>query len=383
MKSDLFPALDDITFAAKNPEDIESGNIKRYENLSTRSLARGDPVRILLESISLGFIELRSVIDYTGKMNLLAFSKGNFLPHLGILLGVTRLKASSALTTLKFTLSEPQGVNILIPQGTRATPDGVIYFATTEAAIIEAGQTEIEVTAQCTVTGTQGNGYVKGQIKKLVDPFIYEMQVENTTESSGGSDIENDENFRERIHLAPESFSVAGPSGAYRFFAISANSNIIDVAVIGPHTEGVDFCPPGNVYLFPLMTGGKIPSQEILDKVFEICDGTYTRPDSDYLHVEAPEIINYDLDVVYYIDRQRATQAAQIQSAVNTAVNEWILWQKSKLGRDINPSELMHRVINAGAKRAVINSPVFTVLNQWHVAQENLINITFGGLEDG
>lgn len=381
MKSELFPTLNDITFANKNPEDIESEIIKIYENLSGRSLARGDPVRLFLETIILVIIHQRALINYAAKMNLLAYATGDFLNHLGILLGVTRLEASSALTTLKFTLSEAQEVNILIPQGTRATPDGVIYFATTEAATIEAGQTELEVTAQCTVKGTQGNGYIKGQIKKLVDPFIYEMQVENISESYGGSDVENDENFRERIHLAPESFSVAGPKGSYKFYALSANSNICDVAVIAP--EDADFCEPGNVYLFPLMTGGEIPSQEILDEVFEVCNGEYIRPDTDYLHVETPEIINYDLDVVYYIDRQRATQAAQIQAAVNTAVNEWILWQKSKLGRDINPSELMHRVVNAGAKRAVINSPSFTVVNQWSVAQENSISITFGGFEDG
>ncbi|MBR0252606.1 MAG: baseplate J/gp47 family protein [Synergistaceae bacterium] len=381
MKSELFPALNDITFANKTPEEIESEIIKIYENLSGRSLARGDPVRLFLETIILVIIHQRALIDHSAKMNLLAYATGDYLDHLGALLGVMRLEASSALTTLKFTLSEAQEANILIPVGTRATPDGTIYFATTEAIEIPAGETEIKITAQCTVTGVQGNGYIKGQIKKLVDPFIYEMDVENITESSGGSDIESDENYRERIQLAPESFSVAGSKGAYKFYALSANANIIDVAVIAP--EDADFCLPGNVYLFPLMSGGEIPSQEILDAVYAICNAETIRPDTDYLHVLEPGTVNYDVEVIYYIDRQRATQAAQIQNAVNIAVTNWISWQKSKLGRDINPSELIHMIIDAGAKRAVVNLPLFTVITQWSVAQENSISVTFGGFENG
>ncbi|MBQ6737215.1 MAG: baseplate J/gp47 family protein, partial [Synergistaceae bacterium] len=107
------------------------------------------------------------------------------------------------------------------------------------------------------------------------------------------------------------------------------------------------------------------------------------RPDTDYLHVLEPGTVNYDVEVIYYIDRQRATQAAQIQNAVNIAVTNWISWQKSKLGRDINPSELIHMIIDAGAKRAVVNLPLFTVITQWSVAQENSISVTFGGFENG
>ena len=381
MKSDLFPLLSDITFANKAPEEIESAIISQYEELSGRTLARGDPVRLFLEAIILVIVHQRTLIDNAAKMNLLAYATGDYLDHIGALLGVTRLEASSALTTLKFTLSEAQDTAILIPEGTRATADGTLLFATVEAVEIPAGEISIEVTAQCTATGEQGNGFIAGQIKKLVDPFIFEMKVENISESYGGSDIENDENFRERIQIAPESFSAAGPTGAYEYFARSAHADIIDVAVIGPAES--ETVAPGNVYLYPLMTGGNLPTQEILDTVFEVCNAENIRPDTDFLHVEAPEVVNYDVEVVYYIDRKRATQAAQIQVAVNNAVGAWITWQKSKLGRDINPSELNHRIVAAGAKRAEIISPDFTVLKAWEIGIENSVKITFGGLVDG
>lgn len=49
----------------------------------------------------------------------------------------------------------------------------------------------------------------------------------------------------------------------------------------------------------------------------------------------------------------------------------------------MNPSELNHRMIAAGAKRTEITSPSFTVLKASELAVPSTITITFGGLEDG
>lgn len=51
-------------------------------------------------------------------------------------------------------------------------------------------------------------------------------------------DGESDLNFRARCVLAPEAYSVAGPLGAYTFHALSAHSNIKDVAVWNPGIGG-------------------------------------------------------------------------------------------------------------------------------------------------
>ncbi len=379
MKSDLFPALEDIIFADKSADDVESEIITLYEGIAERTLAKGDPVRLFLEAIILVIIQQRALIDYAAKQNLLAYSEGSYLDHIGALLNVTRLDASHAMTTLRFTLSDIQPTLIIIPEGIRASPGGGnILFATTESVEIPAGERYVEVTAQCTLAGTQGNGYIAGQIRRLVDPFPYEMTVANVTESYGGTDIENDENYRERIQEAPESFSVAGPTGAYEYFARSAHQGIIDVAIIGPPE-----IPPGNVNIYPLMIGGDMPTQEILEAVYDVCNAEDKRPDTDFVHVLAPEPVEYELKVSYWIDRKRATQAAMIQKAVEEAVTGWITWQRSKLGRDINPSELNHRMVAAGAKRTEIISPEFVVLEPHQLAVMTAKSLTLGGLEDG
>ncbi len=343
MKSDLFPGIADIVFAEKSADEIESEIIALYEYTAGRTLAKGDPIRLFLNSFILIVVHQRSLIDYAAKQNLLAYAEGDYLDHLGALLEVSRLEASYAMTTLKFTLSEAQTSAVIVPEGTRVSPGGGnILFATTAGAEIPAGS------------------------------------VVNTTETYGGSDTENDENFRERIQIAPESFSVAGPRGAYEYYARSAHQDIIDVAVVGPPD-----ILPGYVEIYPLMQGGEIPSSEILSSVLEICNTDNVRPLTDYVSVHAPEVVNYALNVKYYIDRAKATQSTELQAAVNEAVAVWITWQRSKLGRDLNPSELNHRMIAAGAKRTEITSPAFKILKASQLAVPSTITVTFGGLEDG
>lgn len=43
-----------------------------------------------------------------------------------------------------------------------------------------------------------------------MDQIPFCNTVENTTTSEGGKDLEDDESYRERIKITPESYSVAG-----------------------------------------------------------------------------------------------------------------------------------------------------------------------------
>lgn len=378
MKSDLFPGLADIVFAERDPTVIEATIINGYEQAANRTLAKGDPIRLFLEAVAFVLIQLRHLLDHTGKMNLLAYAVDDYLDHIGAMLAVYRLPAQAALTTLKFILSETQPGTVIIPAGTRATPGGGdIVFATTEAAEIPMGAKAVEIPARCLVEGSAGNGFLQGQIRKIVDPFPWQMSVENTTISSGGTDLENDENLRERIQIAPEYFSVAGPHGAYKYWARTAHQGIVDVAIVGPPE-----IEPGNVEIYPLMAGGGLPSQEILDAVYEICNAEDIRPLTDYVHVLKPKTVEYRLEVKYWLDRAQSSQASALQSAVEQAAHDFTAWQKVKLGRDLNPSELIHRMVEAGAKRVEVISPSFRVLSAAEVAIPSFESVTFGGFED-
>ena len=370
MKLSDLPAID---FVDVDTETIENAVLESYAKFTGRELHKADPIRLFLLFVADVIVQLKNKINDTGKQNLLKYSRGDNLENLAALLGVTRLPASAAVTTMKVTLSAVRDTDITVPAGTRVTTEDLVRFATDKALVIPAGETEGTVSASCTKTGTTGNNYTAGEIHMIVDPVPFVKSIVNTTKSEGGSDIETDDALRERVFEAPESFSTAGPAGAYAFWAKSTNSAIVDVSVTSPS--------PGVVQVVPLLTGGGIPGEEVLKEVDEKLSANDIRPLTDNVKVIAPTLVNYDVDAKYYIDTD--ADVATVQANVSAAVAEYVLWQKSKLGRDIVPSRLIQKVMAvSGVKRIDVTTPVYTSVDGTQVAHEGTVSVTMAGSED-
>jgi phage-related baseplate assembly protein len=234
----------------------------------------------------------------------------------------------------------------------------------------------VDVEAESTEGGEKYNGYAPGQIKLLVDPIPYVSSVQNIDTSSGGSDGETDDAFRERQRLAPASFSVAGPEDAYRFFAKSADVNIIDVAIISP--------APNEIEIYPLMKGGELPNQDVLEKVMAEVSPRGRRPLNDLVNVLAPTEVTYEINLTYYISSEKSAEEATIRAAIegpNGAADQYEIWQCSKLGRAITPDNLISRIYAAGAYRVVVTAPVYTEIGENEVAKRiGARNLVYGGL---
>jgi len=376
----LLENLPDINFAEKDTEQIAAEVIARFEQDVGRTLFPGDPWRQVILTVVYYLSMQRSKIDFTGKQNLLAFSTDGFIEHIGALvLGKNaRLQPRPAITTLEFTISQTMPSNTIITAGTRATPGNNLYFATTEDVEIPAGEISVEAPAECFQVGEIGNGFLPGQINRIVDSFPFTYTVRNTTVTQGGADEEGLEEFRARIQMAPESYSTAGPYGAYEFWARTANQLIVDVKVNSP--------APGVVDVVTLLRDGEVPSQSILDEVYAVLNADHRRPLTDKVVSRAPEIVKYPLKLTYYIARRNAAIGTILQERVAKAVDDFILWQKSVLGRDITPSTLVEMVKSTGVKRVDMDTilPVFTVLQYYEigVADEDYIEVIYGGLED-
>ena len=54
-------------------------------------------------------------------------------------------------------------------------------------------------------------------------------------------------------------------------------------------------------------------------------------------------------------------------------------WQR-KMGRDINPTELVYRVRAAGAKRVKLAAPADIVIEKTQLPKRNTRTVTYGGL---
>ncbi|MFJ2044516.1 baseplate J/gp47 family protein [Paenibacillus taichungensis] len=360
-----------------DPQIILNNIISKHETITKRKLQPSDPKYLNLSSLAAIIVQERVQINATFSQNLLRYARGQVLDEFGANNRTPRLQAEPAQTTLRFTLSAPLKSATIIPAGTRVTPDGSggeLYFVTEDVLEIPIGGLSGQVNAVCAVPGVSGNGFMPGQINALMDPIAFVQSANNITESTGGAEEESNDAYRERIRSAPESYSVAGPDGAYEYWAKTASAAIIDVSVESP--------APVEILLTPLLVGGELPSQDVLDAVYAAVSARNVRPLTDRVSVQAPEVVPYNVGLTYYIDAGRATEAGTIQAAVTEAVNGYVLWQKSKLGRGINPSELISRIMAAGAQRVAVTEPIFTELNRTQVAREGAVNLVFGGLAD-
>ncbi|HYF75159.1 MAG TPA: baseplate J/gp47 family protein, partial [Candidatus Nitrosocosmicus sp.] len=321
-------------------------------------------------------VGLKNDINNTGKKNLLRYASGSVLDAIGERSNTTRIAATKSNVTMRYTLSTAQPGDITIPQGSRVTPDGAKYFATTKALVIAAGQLYGDVEAQATVAGAAYNGLIAGQISKIVDLVPFVASVVNTSTSSGGSDIESDDAYRLRIQEAPAKFSTAGPEAAYIFWAKTASAEIEDVAITSPGD--------GQIRVVVLMKNGQLPSQEVLDKVLASCSDKKRRPLTDKVTSAAPTTVPYNIALTYYISNERSTEETIIRTAiegVNGALEQYKSWQGTKLGRPINPDYLRQLMLNAGASRITLTAPAYTSVDIDKVAAVSTTTITYGGLE--
>ncbi|TZE82008.1 baseplate assembly protein [Calorimonas adulescens] len=371
-----------INFVDVDAESLKNQLIQDFESALGETFYPGDERRIFLLQILPLIVGLKNDINESAKQNLLRYARGSMLDALGEFYNTPRLQAQKATVTLRFTLSGPQAMEVIIPKGTRATPDGNIYFATNADLVIPPGQITGDITAVSTEAGAKYNDYAPGQIKTIVDPVPYVASVTNIDTSSGGADIEPDDDgvniwsrYRERIRLAPESFSVAGPEGAYIYWAKTADANIIDVSVSSPSA--------GTVKVVPLLKDGEIPSQAILDKVSTIVSSKDKRPLTDNVQVAAPTTVSYDITLTYYIALERQTEETIIRNAIEGtggAIDQYKSWQAGKLGRAVNPDYLRQLILNAGAFRIDIISPMYIEINPDQVAKAGTVTVTYGGL---
>ncbi len=123
------------------------------------SLERASVHRMILYSAAAQIYQALQYVDRAGTKRLLKYSYSDFLDNLGLLKGITRAAAKAATTTLRFTISTVRAVATGIPQGTRVSSSGSVYFQTTEYAEIPAGETTVDVPAYAPQRGQMGTAW--------------------------------------------------------------------------------------------------------------------------------------------------------------------------------------------------------------------------------
>lgn len=335
------------------------------------ALYPGDERRIFGEALVSVFVALYAEFNDRMKQRTLRYARGSVLDAIGDRYGINRLAPASASAVFRFSVASIQASNIVIPAGTRITTDGTVYFATERTVALNAGTDHVDVTAVCSEGGIIHNGYIAGSIATLVDLIPFIGSVANITETTGGDDGEPDtddgnERFRERIRLSPAMQSTAGPESAYRFFAMSADPDIVDVHVDCPEED------PNTVNIYALMAGGAVPDRTVLDKISEVLAHD-VRPMTDKVTAYAPEQVSFEVEIKYYCIKDDEAATVQAVEAAGGAIDQYIEWQTAKLGRSINPDQLRRFVMvpksGTGALRLDVVKPKASALSKMQVAK--------------
>jgi len=363
----------EINFINTDSNEIYKTIMEELENGVSEPLYPGDERRIFGEALVPIFVSLFASINDAAKQKMLRYARGTVLDALGGRTNTQRLEAKPAKTMLRFIVTSPHTQNIIIPKWTKATPDTDVYFATDEEAVIQAGQYSVDIAATSVTGGAFNNGFPPDSITILVDLIPFVSSVTNITETYGGDDgepytEEGDDNYRERIRLASSKYSVAGPETAYVFWARTADPDIEDVTVYSPS--------PGVVKIIPLMKGGETPSEATLDKIKSTVSASHIRPLTDNVQVEEPTTESYNIELKYYTTASNEGIVINNIEGPNGALERYISWQDTALGRDINPDQLRKLVLApswaetpVGALRVDVIQPVFKELDKSRVAR--------------
>lgn len=362
----------EFNFAETDSAKLYTTIIGNLMDACDEALYPGDERRIFGEALVAVLTSVFSLFDDRSKQRTLQYARGNVLDALGERLEVERLSPASAAAVFRFTASAPIAENILIPEGTRITSDGNVYFATSETAVLSVGTSYVDVTAVCTEGGASHNGFTVGTIATLVDLIPYISGVSNITVSSGGDDgepytTEGDARYRERIRLAPSAMSTAGTESGYRYFVLSADPDIADVAIDCPEDE------PNTVNLYPLMKGGALPDEETLQKILASVSADNRRPMTDRVQVFAPTEVQYEVEIKYYCTKDDEAATIQAIEGAGGAIELYNEWQTAALARGINPDQLRRFVLapsnGTGALRVDVVKPASVLLSKAQVAK--------------
>jgi phage-related baseplate assembly protein len=359
-------------------EQLRALYAKNYREItgSDPVIGAADPLNLLMKAFAAMEYQTMQYADTKGRMEMLNTSTGEALDALAALVGISRKGPTRATATVRFTLSEIQAGVVAVPAGTRVKTEDGKYFNTLDYAEIQRGETYADVVVQAQEAGAGSSGLLAGSIKILVDPIPYIGSVSNTTESTGGLDTEDDDSLTRRIYLSPSVYSCAGPRDAYEYYAREWRGDVADVRTDSPNPDEVDI-----YFVIEDEEGLRLPNSTELEGMREYMSAETMRPLCDKVDCLAPEEVEYSISLTYWIAESDQKSVSEIQNRVNKAVADFQTWQR-KLGRDINPTELIARLREAGAKRVTLTAPQDEAVERIKLPKCTGASVTYGGMED-
>jgi phage-related baseplate assembly protein len=153
---------------------------------------------------------------------------------------------------------------------------------------------------------------------------------------------EEDDPFRERIQLAYEGLTTAGPRNSYILHARNASGLVADATAESP--------APCNVTVTVLSSEGKgVASPELLATVRAALNDDDVRPVGDRVTVQSAQIIDYRIDAILHM----AGAGPEVDASLAEANNRLAAWinPRKRLGVEVARSAVDAQLHIAGVSR--------------------------------
>lgn len=207
-------AIDDVSFYTLTGEEINRSYLVEqmidYYGLKLEvgetkvtDFNEGSEIRNLLEAIAVDIYVLMEEENQLTAMCFVSSAEGEYLDMHGAnpFINLPREEGSESNGFVTFSTDEPVISETVIPEGTIvANSTNGLEYSTVYDATLNIGDDSVMVAIECLTTGADGNCDV-GEIDILSDSFadIPTLTVTNENKITGGTDYEEDEEYRQRL----------------------------------------------------------------------------------------------------------------------------------------------------------------------------------------
>ncbi|MBP8813923.1 MAG: baseplate J/gp47 family protein [Laribacter sp.] len=183
--------------------------------------------------------------------------------------------------------------------------------------------------------------------------------------------MESDDRLRYRCQMAFEGLSVAGPSGAYVFHALSASPEVDDVAVLSPS--------PGVVRVIVLPTTDARSVPDLLDAVAAYLSDDSRRPLTDCVQVDEAARVEFEIEARLHM--YPGPSPIPVIEAARMALDRY-LSESRKIGYDVTMSGIYAALHQPGVQRVELASPAGNiVIDEASSALCTRITLDVGGVD--
>lgn len=182
--------------------------------------------------------------------------------------------------------------------------------------------------------------------------------ADSTTIPPTPAEMESDDSYRHRIQLSWYARNTAGSIEAYRYFALSADSSVLDAVPYGPQ-EWTGTVSDGHVWVYVLSnTGDGTPDQPLLDTVNAALNAEFVRPLTDYVTVKSPAITNYQITATLKVGK--GPDAETVKQAALDAAQRYAD-SVHRIGAIVSLAGIYRALKQPGVDDVILTSPTATI----------------------